>query len=294
MITINANAKINLTLDVLGKRADGYHEVCMVMQSIELCDILTLAKKDDTLGKITLCGDVRGVVKPEDNLAYKAADLFLRTYKIPHSVEITLKKHIPVAAGLAGGSTDAAAVLRGLNKLFDMQLSTDTLCELGAKLGSDIPFCVKGGTMLSSGRGEILTSIPTMPQTALVLVKPKIDVSTAWVYKNYDKLSDVAHPDNQGMQKALAAKDLQAICANLGNVLENVTIPAYPQIAKIKQLLCEYGALTAMMSGSGPTVFAIAENEQSAESIAEKIKLALESDAVDIFVTKTTKENADN
>ena len=289
MMKIKANAKINLTLDILGKRDDGYHEVCMVMQSISLSDTLELNKLSTK--KIIVSGDVEGVAKPEDNLVYKAAKLFLDTYNIQSGVEIKLDKKIPVAAGLAGGSSDAAAVLRGLNQLFELNLSTDTLCALGAKLGSDIPFCVQGGTMLACGRGEILQDVATMPKTYLVLVKPQIGVSTAWVYKNYHEVeANVIHPNTAKMQEALKAQDREKIYAQLQNVLEFVTIPHYPEIAKIKQALILYGAKTAMMSGSGPTVFAFADNSEQAEQIATKMRAHF---AVNVFVAHTTEKNLD-
>lgn len=287
MINIKANAKINLTLDILGKRDDGYHEVCMVMQSINLCDTLTIAKLNEQ--KIILHGDVAGVAKPEDNLVYKAAKLFLDTYELKSGVEIKLDKKIPVAAGLAGGSTDAAAVLRGLNELFELNLSVDELCKLSSKLGSDIPFCVRGGTMLATGRGEILQEVATMPKTDLVLVKPKIGVSTAWVYKNYHKVAqNVIHPNTEKMLEALKAKDKQSIYDNLRNVLEFVTIPEYPEIAELKRALLNAGANVSMMSGSGPTVFAFADNSEQAHKIAEKIKQDFD---VDVFVAQTTEKN---
>lgn len=288
MITINANAKINLTLDILGKRTDGYHEVSMIMQSINLFDTLTFAKLDKQDG-IVLHGDVKGVEKPQDNLIYKAAKLFLDTYKVDSGIEINLIKRIPVAAGLAGGSTDAAAVFRGLNQLFELNIGINDLCKLAEQLGSDIPFCLMGGTMLATGRGEILQEISAMPKTSLVLVKPKVDISTAWVYKNYHKVeSMVSHPNNKAMRKALLKKDLVDICTNLGNVLEYVTIPAHTEIAEIKTKLQEYGAIKAMMSGSGPTVFAVVENEQTALEIASKIQ----NDFVaDVFVVTTIGKN---
>lgn len=287
MITINGNAKINLTLDILGKRTDGYHEVSMIMQSINLFDTLTLQKLDEQ--KIILHGDVRGVARMQDNLIYKAAQLFLDTYKIHSGVEINLTKRIPIAAGLAGGSTDAAATLRGLDKLFETNLSVMALCEMGAKLGSDIPFCIMGGTMLATGRGEILSQVAAMPQTNLVLVKPKFDVSTAWVYKNYHEVEKtVVHPDNKQMRKALLLKDIDKICNCMGNVLEYVTIGKYPQIEEIKQKLYSYGAKAAMMSGSGPTVFAVAEDKKQAEEIAARIRNDF---TADVFVTETAAKN---
>lgn len=288
MITINANAKINLTLDILGKRDDGYHEVSMIMQSINLFDTLTFTKLEANEG-IVLHGDVKGVEKPEDNLIYKAAKLFLDTYKINSGVEINLIKRIPVAAGLAGGSADAAAVFRGLNALFEMNIGINQLCKMAQTLGSDIPFCLMGGTMLATGRGEILQEISSMPKTDLVLVKPRVDVSTAWVYKNYHKVADsVIHPNNKLMRKALLKKDVEQICNNLGNVLEAVTIPEYPEIATIKQTLCEYGAIKAMMSGSGPTVFALVDSQESAKLIANKIQSDFDAD---VFIVQTAGKN---
>lgn len=288
MITINANAKINLTLDILGKRTDGYHEVSMIMQSINLFDTLTFTKIDKQEG-IVIYGNVRGVEKPQDNLIYKAAKLFLDTYKINSGVEINLIKRIPVAAGLAGGSTDAAAVFRGLNQLFELNIGINDLCKMAAQLGSDIPFCLMGGTMLATGRGEILQEISAMPKTNLVLVKPKVDVSTAWVYKNYHKVEDtVIHPNNKAMRKALLNKNINDICANMGNVLEYVTILAYPEIEEIKEKLKVYGAIKAMMSGSGPTVFAIVENAQMAADIAGKIQKDFKAD---VFAVTTADKN---
>ena len=286
MITINAKAKINLTLDILGRRSDGYHEVSMVMQSVDLCDTLTLKKIERG---IVLHGDVEGVAVPQDNLIYKAAALLLEVCDIPGGVDITLEKRIPVAAGLAGGSTDAAAALRGINELFELHLPDEELCRLAGKLGSDIPFCVLGGTMLARGRGEILSPLPAAPALPLVLVKPKIGVSTAWVYKHYHEVEDnVVHPDEDAMKNALAKQDVDGICKSLGNVLEYVTIPAHPEIEQIKRSLTAYGAKAAMMSGSGPTVFAVAESNEQAQSIADKIRADFDAD---VFATKTA--NAD-
>lgn len=286
MITINANAKINLTLDILGKREDGYHEVSMIMQSIDLFDTLTFTEIEEG---IILHGDVEGVEKPQDNLIYKAAKLFLDTYEIKSGVEINLIKRIPVAAGLAGGSTDAAAVFRGLNALFEMNLGIQSMCKMAEKLGSDISFCLLGGTMLATGRGEILQEIAAMPTVDMVLVKPKFAVSTPWVYKNYHKVENkVVHPNNKLMRKALLKKDVQEICNNLGNVLEMVTIPEYPEIKTIKETFCNYGAKAAMMSGSGPTVFAIVENNKLAKEIASKMQQDFDAD---IFVVKTVAKN---
>ncbi|TCS78672.1 4-(cytidine 5'-diphospho)-2-C-methyl-D-erythritol kinase [Pectinatus cerevisiiphilus] len=271
MITIMANGKINLTLDVLGKRDDGYHEVEMVMQSINLSDKLTIEKID--ICDIILDCVVKGVLNKKDNLIYKAADLFLRTYNIDCGVKISLEKNIPVAAGLAGGSTDAAAVLCGMNDLFGCGLSVETLCTLAAKLGSDVPFCVRGGTMLAKGRGEKLAPVASLPAgCAFVLIKPQLGVSTAWVYKNYQAQRVKKHPNNRLMLRELEDKNLNGVCGSLGNVLESVTIGAYPQLAAYKEKLCRYGAKAALMSGSGPSIFAVCENIQVARKVADRMR----------------------
>lgn len=280
-LSINAPAKINLTLDILKKRSDGYHEVSMVMQSVKLHDRLTIEQLQEP--RIVLRGDTAGVAVPEDNLIYKAAKLFLDTYDIRGGAQITLQKNIPIAAGLAGGSTDAAAVLKGLSTLYGLGLGIEELCRLAEQIGSDVPFCIIGGTMLAQGRGEKLTALPPAPPLPLVLVKPRISVSTAWVYKNYHKVQDsVIHPDSGAMQRALAAGDADAVCRSLGNVLEYVTVPAHPEIAHIKSALLNCGAKAAMMSGSGPTVFAVACSNAEAEAIAQKMRTRFEAD---IFAT---------
>lgn len=281
LITINGNAKINLTLDILGKREDGYHEVDMVMQSIGLHDTLEMEK---TSGEILLDIDVPGLEADERNLAWKAADLVIRRFHPGGGVHIRLTKRIPIAAGLAGGSTDAAAVLRGMNELYDLGLEDGKLCELGAELGSDIPFCIMGGTMLATGRGEVLERLPDMPGMSVVLAKPKISVSTAWAYQNYDAHGAKQHPDNEAIQKAIASGDGKTVAKLLCNVLESVTIKKYEVISKYKQMMMEHGALASMMSGSGPTVFALAESEERAKDIAAFMRQATDAE---VFVTKT-------
>ncbi|WP_196603672.1 4-(cytidine 5'-diphospho)-2-C-methyl-D-erythritol kinase [Pectinatus haikarae] len=270
MITITANGKINLTLDILGRRDDGYHEVEMIMQSINLSDKLTIEKID--ICDIILDCVVEGVSDKKDNLIYKAAELFLRTYNISCGVKISLEKNIPVAAGLAGGSTDAAAVLRGMNDLFDLALPARELCILAAELGSDVPFCVVGGTMLAKGRGEKISPIASLPNCAFVLIKPKLGISTAWVYKNYREQLVKKHPDSNLMMGELAKKNLDGICGSLGNVLESVTIGTYPQLAVYKEKLCLYGAKAALMSGSGPSIFAVCGDAAAARRIAVKMR----------------------
>lgn len=276
----SAYAKINLGLKVLGKREDGYHEVSMIMQSIGLHDEVIIENGSG----IRLTCDVPGLSCGSDNLAYKAALLLAERYQINPNVHITLNKKIFMAAGLAGGSSDAAAVLRGLNKFWQLNLTCRQLETLAAELGSDVPFCIAGGTALAKGRGEIIMPLADMPETVIVLAKPRdLEVSTAWVYKNYDKGRVVHMPCIWNMMEKLP-KGGHAIVPCMGNVLETVTIPAHPVIASIKAAMLSAGAYYAMMSGSGPTVFALADDLQT----AERIEAALEDFAVETAVTTTT------
>ena len=281
VITINGNAKINLTLDILGKRPDGYHEVAMVMQSIGLHDTVEMEKTD---GEILLEINVPWLQADEKNLAWRAAALIKEEYGLAGGVRMKLTKRIPVAAGLAGGSADAAAVLRGMNRLYELEISDEKLCELGARLGSDIPFCLLGGTMLAAGRGERLERLPDMPETWIVLAKPRISVSTAWAYQNYDEQGAERHPDNEKIQLEIARGDRKAIAGLLCNVLESVTIKKYDVISSYKKMMTEQGAMASMMSGSGPTVFGLAESWEAAEKIASFLRR--NTDAY-VFVTCT-------
>lgn len=277
-----AYAKINLGLDVLGRRPDGYHEVKMIMQTVDICDDLTFEKREEP--GIGL--QIEGAELPadEDNLVYRAAALLMEKRQPQEGVSITLKKRIPIAAGMAGGSADAAAAMRGLNALFEMGYSTEELKEFGVTLGADIPYCIQGGTMLSEGIGEILTPLSEPPACHLVIAKPAIDVSTAFVYGHLqaDRLS--FHPDIDGMAAALAAGDLKGITDRMGNVLETVTVKAYPVIDRLKRIMCGLGAENALMSGSGPTVFGICLERETAEKIAAAIKR--EEPASAVFVTR--------
>lgn len=284
MVVVKGNAKINLTLDILGKRPDGYHEVAMVMQTIELHDTLELTKTD---GEIKLAIDVPGLEADASNLAWRAAELIIAECNIKGGVNIKLTKRIPIAAGLAGGSADAAAVLKGMNELYELKLDAGKLCDLGAKLGSDIPFCLLGGTMLAEGRGEILKRLPDFPETWVVLAKPPIAVSTAWAYKNYDAQGADKHPDNNKIQQEIAQHDRKGAAALLCNVLESVTIKKYDVISRYKKMMLEQGAIASMMSGSGPTVFGLTDDKQTAEKIAEYLRTA--TDAA-VFVTRTIKQ----
>lgn len=268
-VTLQAYAKINLGLDVLRKRPDGYHEVKMIMQSISLADTLELKKIPE--GTIRLINgaerDNPEVPMDKTNLIYRAIDLIKQKYAISEGIEATLTKRIPVAAGMAGGSTDAAAALKGMNQLFALGLSEQELCELGVTLGADIPYCIMGGTALSEGIGERLTPLPPMPECWILIAKPPICVSTGFVYGNLKANELTVHPDIDGMTEAIKHNDLHGITSRLGNVLETVTIPAHPEIAVIKDRMLDYGAMQTLMSGSGPTVFGIfAEEEQAAEA----------------------------
>lgn len=253
-----APAKINLSLDVLHKRADGFHEVKMIMTTIDLADRVELAELPSD--EIQIISHNRFVPDDQRNLAYQAALLLKRRYGVKKGVSIAITKVIPVAAGLAGGSSDAAATLRGLNRLWKLGLSLDELAELGAEIGSDVSFCVYGGTALATSRGEKIQHIDTPPHCWVVLAKPTIGVSTADVYRNLN-LNNVTHPDVEGMIEGIKGQDFEQICSHLGNVLESVTLKMYPEVANIKDQMKRFGADAVLMSGSGPTVFGLVQYE---------------------------------
>ena len=278
---MEGRAKINLTLDILGTREDGFHEVAMVMQAVGLSDELTLEKREAP--GVGLSIDVPWLRADEKNLAYRAAKLMQEEYHLPGGVEIHLTKRIPMAAGLAGGSADAAAVLRGMDELYELGAGDEKLCELGARLGSDIPFTLMGGTMLATGRGEVLRRLPDFPETFVVLAKPHVSVSTAWAYGAYDAHPAEQHPDNDAMIHAIEAGDRRKAASFLCNVLESATIKRYEVISKLKEMMKEAGAMASLMSGSGPTVFGLAETQEQAENIAAAVRLP----DVDVFITKT-------
>jgi len=257
-LLVKAPAKINLALDVLHKRPDGYHEVEMIMTTIDLADRveLTLLEQD----KIHILSHNRYVPDDQRNLAYQAAQLLKDRFGVKKGVLISIEKTIPVAAGLAGGSSDAAATLRGLNKLWDLGLSLDELAELGSEIGSDVSFCVYGGTALAKGRGEIIKELPPPPTCWVILAKPFIGVSTADVYRRLD-LKGSKHPDIYGMIQAIKEHDYQRVCDNVGNVLEGVTLSLHPEVAQIKEQMKRFGADAVLMSGSGPTVFGIVQHD---------------------------------
>lgn len=286
-ISLQAYAKINLGLDVLRKREDGYHEVRMIMQSISLADTLVLRKSSEAGIHLRNHDGIENPDVPMDstNLVYRAIQMLKEEFQITEGIEAVLTKRIPVAAGMAGGSTDAAAALKGMNQLFSLGLSTQELCERGVKLGADIPYCIQGGTALSEGIGEILTPLPKMPDCYILIAKPPINVSTAFVYGNLKANELTKHPDIDGMIQAIHQQDLAGIADRLGNALETVTIPAYPVIADIKKIMVDCGAMQSLMSGSGPTVFGIFSDEKKAQATAEQIREKGLSEQV--YVTKS-------
>lgn len=265
-----AYGKINLSLDVLGRRANGYHDVSMVMQTVDLYDVITLRKLSDRDG-IILTTDVDNIPLDEGNIVYKAIKLVKEEYGIDIGVSADIKKRLPVAAGMGGGSADAAAALRGMNTLFELGLRSERLEELGVRLGADIPFLIKGGIALAEGIGEKLTALPAFPECRLVIVKPNVSVSTKEVYEAFDSLTEVVHPDIKKLTGSLGKEDLGYIVKLLGNVLEDVTIKKHGIIDEIKRLLIENGAVFSMMTGSGPTVFGIFENEEKAVMAGERL-----------------------
>ena len=269
-ISVKALAKINLGLDVVKRREDGYHEVRMVMQTIHLFDRLEIKKNHS--GRIAITTNLPFLPNNENNLVYKAAQLLMDEFQIKDGIDVKLHKHIPVAAGMAGGSTDGAAVLYGMNKLFDLGLSRQDLMQRGVRLGADVPYCVMRGTALAEGIGEELTALPPMVKCPVLIAKPQISVSTRFVYENLKLDETTPHPDIDRLVEDIKNKDLQAIAGDMGNVLETVTIPNYPVIAQIKEHMMEHGAVGAMMSGSGPTVFGLFDNEAAAVSAYEAMR----------------------
>ncbi len=267
---LKALAKINLGLDVLGRREDGYHEVRMVMQSIYLYDNVMLGRREEP--GIELSSNLYYLPDDSGNIAYKAARMLMEEFGLPGGVRITLEKHIPVAAGMAGGSSNAAAVLFGMNRLFDLGLSRQELMERGVRLGADVPYCIIRGTVLAEGIGEKLTVLPSIPRCAVLIAKPPISVSTRIVYEALDSKEIVKHPDIDGLIQALEEGSLKGVASCMGNVLEDVTIPKYPVIQDIKEEMLLAGALNAMMSGSGPTVFGLFENKVAARRAQERIR----------------------
>lgn len=283
-----APAKINLALDVLYKRPDQYHEVEMIMTTVDLADRIEL--EELSVDEIKVYSHNRYVPDDERNLAYQAAALLKNRFQVSQGVGIKIEKNIPVAAGLAGGSSDAAATLRGLNRLWKLGLSLDELAELGAEIGSDVSFCVYGGTALATGRGEVITHLVSPPKCWVVLAKPTKGVSTADVYKRLD-LQKVKHPNISNMIDAIEEGDYRKVCNNVGNVLESVTLPMYPDVSNIKNQMIKFGADAVLMSGSGPTVFGLVEYDSRMNRVYNGLRGFCEQvHAVRLLGERTTLE----
>ncbi|MBO4776128.1 MAG: 4-(cytidine 5'-diphospho)-2-C-methyl-D-erythritol kinase [Lachnospiraceae bacterium] len=277
-----AYAKVNLGLDVLRKREDGYHEVKMIMQTIGLCDELIISTSAETKG-VNLIADVDNLPLDGTNLIVKAANIMMEKYNIKQGIDVKLIKNIPMAAGLAGGSSDAAATLRGMNRLFGLGLTEEELCKIALKIGADVPFCVHGGTYLSEGIGEKLTKLPDVPQCTVLVAKPKFGISTGYVYANLNVDKIKKHPDMDKVIECVNNKDIKGIASNMENILENVSIRDYPFIQVIKDIMLDFGAMNSLMSGSGPTVFGLFDNKANAERAA--VALRELDDVGDVIVT---------
>ncbi|MCI8992600.1 MAG: 4-(cytidine 5'-diphospho)-2-C-methyl-D-erythritol kinase [Eubacterium sp.] len=278
-IWMKANAKINLGLDVLRRRKDGYHDVCMVMQSLDLSDDVFLEKRSDD--EIRLKTNLASLPDDESNLAYKAAKLMKEKYRIKQGVAVSIQKRIPIAAGMAGGSADAAAVLRGMNELFDLGLSMEELQKTGVKLGADVPYCVMGGCALAEGIGEKLTKLDGPSGYPILLAKPDIEVSTKHVYESLSLEDKSSHPDVKQLLQDVENQEVSAMARHIGNILETVTIAEYPVIDQIKKQMKVSGAVNSLMSGSGPTVFGIFEDGTVLQNAySDMVKTGLAKDVI--------------
>lgn len=267
---LQAMAKINLGLDVVRKRDDGYHEVRMIMQTIQMYDQLDMA--ESSRPGIRLATNLAYLPNNENNLVYRAANMLMEEFHIKKGLDIRLRKMIPVAAGMAGGSSDAAAAFIGVNRIFRLGLSMDELMQRAVKVGADVPYCLMRGTALAEGIGEKLTPLAPMPPCHILIGKPGISVSTKFVYSNLRAGEIKDHPDISGMIRAIEEGSLPGVTARMVNVLERVTIPAHPVIEEIKRNMIAHGACNALMSGSGPTVFGIFDNRRTAEAASRALK----------------------
>lgn len=281
-LKLKAMAKINLGLDVLRKREDGYHDLRMIMQTIYLYDRIEL--KETEQPGIQVSTNLNYLPVNQDNLVYKAAKLLMDEFQVEQGVQIRLQKYIPVAAGLAGGSSDAAAVLVGLNRIFGLNLTQDELMKRGVKIGADVPYCIMRGTALAEGIGEKLTRLPNTPDCHVLIAKPPIHVSTQFVYGNLKANELTYHPDIDGQVQAIRDGDFYGMVERMGNVLETVTIPAHPVIQEIKDTMKRSGAVGAMMSGSGPTVFGLFDDCEKAQAAYEQLNR--EETAKNVFLTR--------
>lgn len=270
-IELKAYGKINLTLDVLRKRPDGYHDLDMIMQMVGVYDDVVITKTDKK-GEITVGTDAFVLSNEKGNLAYMATKMLFDEFGIDRGVRIQLNKRIPIAGGMAGGSSDCAATLKGINEMFDLGLSTNELMERGVKLGADVPYCILGKTARAEGIGEILTPIATPPFAHVLIAKPPVSVSTAFVYKNIRPDLITERPDTEKMIKAIEAGDINKMADSLYNVMEDVTIPEYPIIQEVKDVILREGALGSIMSGSGPTVFGLFNDKEKAQRAVEALK----------------------
>lgn len=278
---IKAYAKVNLGLDIIGKREDGYHLLKMIMQTVDLYDEIEINKSDDN--KISIKCNISYVPVDNRNLMYKAAVLFMDKYNINSGLKINIKKNIPVAAGMAGGSTDAAAVLKCLNKLFEVNAPYEELADLALKIGADVPYCINGGTAICEGIGEVITELPPFKNVIMVIVKPSFGVSTKEVYGGLDISRIKKHVKIDDIVRGMKKNNINVLCYNMKNVLENVTIRKYPVIKDIKHMMIKQGAKGALMSGSGPTVFGIFSDMMSAQRCFENMKKKYK----DVFITRT-------
>lgn len=268
-IKIKAFAKINLLLDIVAKRTDGYHDLFMVMQSIGVYDTVSVAKNDT--GEIKITCNIDNIPLDRKNIAYKAAELFFEKTNIENTgIDIDIVKRIPHSAGLAGGSADGAAVLVALNKLYSAGLSDDELCGIGVKVGADVPFCIKGGTLLAQGVGDVLSKFKPLKKCYIVLAKPEAGVNTAQAYSQFDKVGKTHTPDKIAMINAIQNGEISDVASNMENVFEQFI--DVPDKVEIKYIMRESGALGTCMSGSGPTVFAIYDDEEKAKSVLDKLK----------------------
>ena len=282
-IRLKARAKINLGLDVIGRRENGYHDVRMVMQTVGLYDRIIMTRIPEE--EIRIKTNIGFLPVNENNLVYKAIMLMKNKYKLDGGIEVDLNKFIPVAAGMAGGSSDAACALFGMNRRFELNVPMRELMKLGVGIGADVPYCLMRGTALAEGIGEKLTRLPDMPFCHILIAKPPVNVSTKLVYEKLDNTDVKLHPDIDGIIEAIKLKDVALVASRMGNVLESVTVPLYPVIDSIKKDMIEHGAINAMMSGSGPTVFGIFPDEQSMTACQQFLRQ--KGEARQVYTTET-------
>ena len=269
-LQLKAYGKINLALDVLRKREDGYHDLDMIMQMVDVYDDIIIEKNNNK--DIVVKTDKAVLSNGKDNLAYMAAKTLMDEFGISQGVVITINKRIPIAGGMAGGSSDCATTMIGINQMFNLGLDKKALMERGVKLGADVPYCILGGTAIARGIGEVLTPLKTPPQCHVIIAKPPVSVSTAFVYGHIRPNQIKKHPDVEKMVEAINNQDLKMLASLLSNVMEEVTIPEYPIIQDIKEVMLENGALNSIMSGSGPTAFGLYDDKESAEKTVELLK----------------------